>query len=477
MQFKWWQLWLIGVVALGFVIALYLVAEFGRLRLVDAEEDVRRGQVQLDRVVDLYQLLMDAESGHRGFLLTGDQEFLEPLAEADARIEAVSNDLVTTYKGKDENVGKAIRQLGIVARQRLDQMHESVDTYRSGGPAAGLAMANSARRYRTMATFRELADVTRDYEHALLDRSLANWDRELQLAARLNLVTLLVGLVLAALAMAAMVRSLRQRAEAAAELARQHDELKSQYDAQAANLAELGRHVQQVQEEERARLSRGLHDELGGILLSARMDVTWMQRHKAIGSPEIAERLDRVRQVLDQGIDIKRRVVEELRPTLLDTMGLFAALRWQAEETCRRANVNCTERFPEEEPRLNRAGAITLFRVVQEALANIAKHAKASEVDIAFEVTQGEVVLTVSDDGIGARPVDLARPKAHGIAGMRHRVQVLGGQLDVSRRPGRGTQLRVRIPLENLTENPDGDGDSSGSYYVGTLRADAEPAA
>jgi signal transduction histidine kinase len=169
--------------------------------------------------------------------------------------------------------------------------------------------------------------------------------------------------------------------------------------------------------------------------------------------------------VLDQGIELKRRVVEELRPTLLDTMGLVAALRWQSEETCKRANLRCTERYPDEEPRLNRAGAIALFRVVQEALANVAKHAKASNVDIAFEVSNQEVILTVHDDGAGAAPSDLARPRSHGIAGMRHRINVLGGRLDVSSGPGRGTTVQVRVPLENViaAEGSDAE-DNSGTY-------------
>jgi signal transduction histidine kinase len=246
--------------------------------------------------------------------------------------------------------------------------------------------------------------------------------------------------------------------EAAAELAHQHDDLKAQADRQEAELTDLYRQLQNVQEEERARLSRGLHDELGGVLLAARMDVTWMQRHTPSGESEIRQRLESVRQALDQGIDLKRRVVEELRPTLLDTMGLVAALRWQIEETCRRANINCTERFPDEEPAFNRAGAITLFRIVQEALTNVVKHAAATEVEVAFDRSDSEVVLTIHDDGVGASPAALVRPRSHGIAGMRHRIRALGGQLDISPGPGgRGTRVRVVVPLASVTQAPGTD--------------------
>jgi signal transduction histidine kinase len=460
MRFKWWQLALVVAVSIGFVVLLYVIAEFGRLRLVAAEDDVRRAQVQLARVVDLYQLVMNAESGNRGYLLTGDTSYLEPFHRAHGRIAILSRELAETYKGRDPRVGAAIRELGVVAARRMAQMEESVEVYQLQGPAAGLRLANSPSTNETMSRFRELAGITRDYERALMTRSLEQWERELTLAGRLNLATLLLGLVLTAIAAAALARNQRQREETAAELKRQHDELKAQFEAQAAELNQLARHLQHVQEEERARLSRGLHDELGGVLLAARMDVTWMQKHAAGDDTEIQKRLDRLKQVLDQGIELKRRVVEELRPTLLDTMGLLAALRWQSEETCRRADLRCTDRFPEEEPQFNRAGAIALFRVVQEALANVAKHAKASEVDIALELTDRDVVVTVRDDGAGAVQTDLNRPRSHGIAGIRHRIQVLGGRLDITSEPGRGTTVRATVPLASVSRTAADECDS-----------------
>jgi signal transduction histidine kinase len=475
MRLNWWQLALVASVSIGFVVLLYVVAEFGRLRLITAEDDVRRAQTQLARVVDLYQLLMNAESGHRGYLLTGDASYLEPLHRADERIEVLSRELVETFEGQDETVAAAIHELGVVAAQAMAQMEESVAVHERHGTMEGLWLANTASRHKTMARFRELAGITRDYERAVMVRALDGWERELTLAERLNLATLLLGLVLTLIAATALARNQRQRAATAAELRRQHDELKSQFDAQAAELNDLARHLQHVQEEERARLSRGLHDELGGVLLAARMDVTWMQQRAAGDDANVRMRLERLKQVLDQGIELKRRVVEELRPTLLDTMGLVAALRWQCEETCRRANLRCTERYPDEEPKFNRVGAIALFRVVQEALANVAKHAGASEVDVELELTDQEVIVTIRDNGVGAAPTDLNRPRAHGIAGLRHRIQVLGGRLDISSAPQVGTTVRVRVPLANVMGTAAADDGDSGKYA--TLPWAAGPAA
>jgi signal transduction histidine kinase len=477
MRSKSWQFALAVAVAVGFLVLLYVVAEFGRMRLRSAEEDVRRAHIQLTRVVDLYQLLMNAESGHRGYLLTGDLAYLEPLHRAEGRIGELTSQLARTYRGADERVGAAIHQLGGVAGARMAQMEESIAVYGEQGPAAALKLANSPSRHETMAAFRELAGTTREYEQALLEGSLVKWERELTIVGRLNLATLLVGLVLAALAVTATVRNMRQRAEAAAELERQHHELKAQFDAQAGELAGLAQHLQHVQEEERARLSRELHDELGGVLMAARMDATWMQKHAPGNDPNVKQRLERLRQVLDQGIELKRRVVEELRPSLLDTMGLLAALRWQVEETCQRARLRCSIHFPDDEPKLNRDGAIALFRVVQESLANVAKHAQASKVEITWEVKGDELIVTVRDDGIGALPEDLTRPRSHGIAGMRHRVHVLGGRLEISSVPNGGTTLQARLPLASVAEVAGSDDNNgvtaaSRSPQVGDLRED-----
>ena len=462
--FKRWQLAIIVVLAVGFLAALFTVAEFGRARLSVAAADVQRAHEQWIRVVDLQQGLTDAETGHREFLLTGDARHLAALADADARIDALAGELAAVYEGRDERVADAVRRLRSIAGEEVAEMKASVALYRSQGPAAALARSVSPSRVERVVRFRELAGITRDYEESLVERSLANWDRELQVVGRLNLATLLVGLALTAFALVTMTRSIRQRHEAAAELARQHDVLKAQAAAQAAELTELYRHLQHVQEEERARLSRGLHDELGGVLLVARMDVTWLQQNPPHDLAEYRARLERIRAALDQGIDLKRWVVEELRPTLLDTMGLVAALRWQIEETCGRAGLVCRQLFPESEPVFTRSGAITLFRVVQEALTNIIKHARAKEVDIALEFTAQHAVLTIADDGAGSTSEALTRPKAHGVAGMRHRVHVLGGRLDIRTAPGAGTRIRVQVPLASVVQLPDSGGSASGTF-------------
>jgi signal transduction histidine kinase len=145
-------------------------------------------------------------------------------------------------------------------------------------------------------------------------------------------------------------------------------------------------------------------------------------------------------------------------------MGLLAALRWQMEESCGRAGLTCTENFPDTEPGLLPNAAIALFRVVQEAMVNIVKHAKAKTVEVSLSQTSTELLLTIRDDGVGIPPGDYLKPQAHGLSGMMHRIYVLGGQLAVERGPRGGTEVKVRVPLANVLAPPSQDPNLSGKY-------------
>jgi signal transduction histidine kinase len=200
-----------------------------------------------------------------------------------------------------------------------------------------------------------------------------------------------------------------------------------------------------VAEREKASLARELHDELGGLLVGARMDISWVEQHLEGRRPDITLRLQRVQQSLSAGVDLKRRLIEELRPTLLDNVGLFAALRWQLKETCGTAGLKCVESYPDEEPKFTSEAAIALFRVAQEAFTNILKHAEAKSVDVTLIVNADAVVMKISDDGKGIA-AQLTAIGSNGLASMRHRVRALDGRLDIRSTPTGGTTVLVRIP-------------------------------
>ena len=174
-RFQGWQLAIIVALSTAFIFALYTVAEFGRARLSQAAAEVQRAHEQWIRVVDLQQVVMDAESGHRGFLLTGNPRHLPPLSDAAERINTLAGELAAVYQGQDQRLTGAIQRLRSVAIDKIADMNDSVALYRAQGPAAALARSDSTAELKVMVRFRDLAEIMRDHEESLVQRSLANW--------------------------------------------------------------------------------------------------------------------------------------------------------------------------------------------------------------------------------------------------------------------------------------------------------------
>jgi signal transduction histidine kinase len=211
-------------------------------------------------------------------------------------------------------------------------------------------------------------------------------------------------------------------------------------------LAELSDFLQVRSEREKASLARELHDSLGGILTPAKMDLAWLEG-RLPKEPQFAERMKRLGALIDEGIDLKRRIIEKLRPSLLDHLGLAAALQWHVDDTCRKANIECKLHLSERLKRLPSDLEIALFRLVQESIANVVEHAKAKAVELRVEPVDGGIELCVSDDGVGIADVDAARDLSRGIAGMMNRVRALKGRFDIDTGPDRGTRVRIFVPV------------------------------
>jgi signal transduction histidine kinase len=215
-------------------------------------------------------------------------------------------------------------------------------------------------------------------------------------------------------------------------------------------LSSLSSFLQRNGEREKATLARELHDELGGILTSLKMDLALL-RSRVGDEPRYAERFARLDALVDQAIDLKRRVIENLRPSLLDHLGLAAALEWYVDEESRKAGIEPHLAVDRGLERLPPDLEIACFRLVQEAVTNVVKHARATHLDLTVERAAAGLRITVSDDGVGIADMVSAQ-RSHGIAGMSHRMHTLGGTLKVLGIAGGGTRLEVFIPLESATK-------------------------
>jgi signal transduction histidine kinase len=284
-----------------------------------------------------------------------------------------------------------------------------------------------------------------------LSAATVQWQSDFRLSRWVSAAGVILNLGLVLLATRLVYSDMRRRALQATSLRDQKQDLEQQVDERTRELTALSTHLQGISEQEKYALSRELHDELGGLLVAARMDLSWLQQRLPTTDPAIEQRFRRIHESLSAGVDLKRRVVEELRPTLLDNMGLFAALRWQFKETCRRAGLNCTETIPESELKFNPDAAIGVFRIAQEALTNILKHAEAKSAALIIGIEGNTFSLRVSDDGKGIPAMRLQNITSHGLASMRHRIAALGGTWEVrSPSSGGGTVVIALIPLHRI---------------------------
>jgi PAS domain S-box-containing protein len=217
---------------------------------------------------------------------------------------------------------------------------------------------------------------------------------------------------------------------------------------QTGQLADLSQHLIRVSEDERERLAAELHDELGALHTVITLDLESLRTDLKALPPDIDDRLQKVLALVQQAREIKRRIIADLRPLLLDHLGLIAAIDHYIQLWSQSSKVSVSTAYSPNLPKLSRELELAIFRVVQESLTNVAKYARAREVRISLGILSGELCLSVEDDGVGIHPEALDRRRSHGIIGMQQRMAHFRGTLDVRRRSAAsGTVVSARVPL------------------------------
>jgi signal transduction histidine kinase len=235
----------------------------------------------------------------------------------------------------------------------------------------------------------------------------------------------------------AQERSQRRRAEE--QLRQSHEQLRA-----------LSVYLQSVREEERTRIAREVHDELGQALTSCKLDLSWIANRLPRNLKPLLEKTRQLSEHIDSTIQTVRRISSELRPGVLDYLGLAAALEWQANEFQNRTGIRCDVHACLGEPVLAQELNTTLFRIFQETLTNIIRHAGATRVTVNLRETDGRILLQVRDNGRGITDAEQTSPGSMGLLGMRERAALLGGDFKISTPPrARGTQVTVSIPVRH----------------------------
>jgi len=241
-------------------------------------------------------------------------------------------------------------------------------------------------------------------------------------------------------------KDISERKEAEQALMQSHERLR-----------DLTSHLQVVREEERTLIAREIHDELGQALTALKMDVHWLRQRLPAERQLMIDKANAMSRIIDWTVQSVRRICAELRPGLLDDFGLSAAMEWEAEEFSKRTDIETGILSDPEDLVLSQGISTAIFRIFQETLTNIARHANATKVEIILKKHSGSVEMRVKDNGKGIKEQEILDSKSFGIIGMRERVNYLGGNLDIEGNPD-GTTVAVSIPVEGGVDDKDTGG-------------------
>ena len=228
------------------------------------------------------------------------------------------------------------------------------------------------------------------------------------------------------------------------------NQLKETYE----DIRRLNTHLQTIREEERTAIAREIHDELGQRLTVLKMDAAWLLRKIAEEAKAEREKLSGMIALIDDTVKIIRRISSDIRPGVLDDLGLIAALEWQSSEFERQTGIPCKFTSLLSEDRIEKNLASGIFRVYQETLTNVMRHAQGTPVDAVISQNGGDIVFIIKDNGKGFNPAEVKSKKTLGLVGMKERALMFGGELTVESQNGQGTTVILKIPLVSYAHNP-----------------------
>ena len=407
---------------------------------LDNIAEASRTRASLNR---LLQNVLDAETGSRGYLLTGDARYLEPYNTAVVAIGQHLDALRLVYTPNADEFA-TLAQLTRNVQRKLAEMDLSVRMRKEGNEDAWKFVLMTDVGKEHMDAIREEATKLINISSARMEVSQVQVRRSL-LLSRIGIATATMAGLLAFYLYLRQTTALKLAGERQQEVLQQErDLLERQVRERTATLAELATHLQQVREEERGHLARELHDELGALLTAAKLDVARLKsRLGAQPTPEITQRLQHLTEALNSGIALKRRIIEDLRQSSLANLGLTASLEILAREFSERSGIEVITTV--EQAELDESRQLTVYRLVQESLTNVGKYAQAKQVDISVRNYGNHVEVDIKDDGKGFNVAEI-RTSTHGLAGMRHRVEAAGGRLTVISAPGQGTRISAVLP-------------------------------
>lgn len=443
------DIWRIGAAVLAAAFMLFITELAYQSQSDKLGTLVKMGQARLSLTYAM-QRVTDAESGKRGYLLVGGQDYLEPYVRASNDVRVALREIHALDHGSGESSLQPMQlKMDLLFEEKLAEMQEVLRRHDSGNREAALDMVRSGIGREIMQRMRQAFDANMAHRNQLIADGLSEI-QDLLLLGRIGIAAMTV---LSLLILVLLIRQSRQlmneREGQRKALLHEKDRLEQEVQHRTSDLRDLARHLQTAREDERARLARDLHDELGALLTTAKLDVAVLRPRIQQNLPELLPKVTHLTDALNQGIALKRRIIEDLCPSSLRTLGLTASLEALLHDTGKVSGLKIEQDL--DAVNLSADDQLTVYRVVQEALTNALKYAQARHVRVRLIAQDGQAVASIEDDGIGFDP-DTSRLGRHGLRGMRFRVEASGGELSLTSAPGQGTRIVARLPLQAPTE-------------------------
>lgn len=403
-------------------------------------------RTRIDLVNEMATVLLNGETAQRGYLLTAREEYLRPLDYAKEQLPKLENRLAASLASRPdrwEDIDK-IRQ---IMMRKLVELETTIQIFKLGDKDKALEMAATPESRALMDSARSTIAALSEHMNSELQAYRSEWLRSIEFARYSILGVALLSFLLLVTVFQLLGKDMQHKARIARMVDSENARLGQEVAERTNELIELTNHLQRTTERDKAVVARDLHDELGGILTSAKMDIEWLASHTQ-RTPDVEKRYEQLNRLLDEAVSLKRRVIEDLRPSLLDNLGLGPALEWHVIEHCKKGGLISKLDIDDTVESIDADTSIALYRIVQEALTNVLRHAKATRFELSLHKTGEGIELQMRDNGIGLPPTFNPAKLSHGLSGMRQRARALGGELSWESAPRQGTRIAVRIPLQ-----------------------------
>lgn len=313
-------------------------------------------------------------------------------------------------------------------------------------PKEALNLVNLDQGLVTMKKINEIENKLFEVEKSKLLANRTQRNERIGWAKALIIATILILMLVISTSFKVVLAKIIEKDTVSQQLTIENQANEKKLLSTKRQLQTLALDVQSATERERIKLARELHDELGSILTATKMDLSWVIKKTKDVTPEVREKIARTIKYLDQGIQFKRQIVEEMHPSMIATFGIWPAIKNLIEESAERNEWQLKLTMPDEVPELNDTLGLIAYRIIQETLNNTSKYAKATQVAVEILSTADHIKIEIIDNGVGV-DIDKIKPSTHGLSGMTHRVEAIGGSIQFESGEGKGMFTRAILPI------------------------------